>query len=47
MMMASLVRRCDFEIWETGWRDVGFFREYVIPVPAVGGKGLRVFGEAY
>ena len=41
-MMASLMRRCDFEIWETEWRDVGFMREYVVPCAAVDGRGLRV-----
>lgn len=41
-MMASLIRRCEFEMYETEWRDIGFVREYVVPCPAVDGRGLRV-----
>jgi cytochrome P450 len=42
LLLANLIRRCDFDIFETEWRDVGFVREFGGPFPASDARGLRV-----
>jgi len=41
-VLANVFRRCELELWETEWRDVGFVRDFFVPMPASDGKGLRV-----
>jgi len=41
-MIANVVRRCDLEIFETEWKDVGFVRDFGISMPAKDSRGLRV-----
>ena len=42
LMLASAVRRCEFQLYETRWEDVGFLRDYAQTFPAAESKGLRV-----
>jgi cytochrome P450 len=42
LMMASIIRRCDLQAFETNYEDVGFIRDFAIPVPAADSKGMRV-----
>jgi cytochrome P450 len=40
--LASLVRRCDLELWETGEEEVRAEHDFFLPFPKEGGKGVRV-----
>lgn len=42
LLLANIIRRCDLEMFETEWRDVGFVREFGGPFPAPDARGLRV-----
>jgi len=42
LMVASLMRRFRFELFETDERDVEFCKDYVTPHPAETSKGVRV-----
>jgi cytochrome P450 len=42
LMMASIIRRCDLEIFETRFEDVGFLRDFFVPHSAPDARGLRV-----
>jgi hypothetical protein len=42
VVLANVFRRVEMEIYETGWRDVGFVRDMFVPMPASDGTGLRV-----
>jgi cytochrome P450 len=42
IVLANVFRRCEMELWETEWRDVGFVRDMFVPMAASDGKGLRV-----
>jgi len=41
IMLATVIRRCDLEVYETEWEDVGFLRDYTVPYGRVGTVGLR------
>ena len=40
--LANVVRRCELEIFETHYADVGFVRDMFVPHARVGATGLRV-----
>ena len=40
--VANLIRRCDMEIFETEFKDVGFMRDFGAAFPAKDARGLRV-----
>jgi cytochrome P450 len=40
--LATIVRRCKFEIYQTEWKDIGFVRDMFVPHPDPSSKGLRV-----
>jgi len=42
IVLANVFRRCELELYETEWRDVGFVRDMFVPMPASDGRGLRV-----
>lgn len=42
LMLASVIRRCDLEIFETEWTDVGFLQDFFVPHSGPDAKGLRV-----
>jgi cytochrome P450 len=42
LMLASVIRRCDLEIFETEWKDVGFLQDFFVPHSAPDARGLRV-----
>ena len=45
LMIANVIRRCEFKIWKTEYNDVGFMRDFAIPCPAADSKGMRVLVE--
>ena len=42
LTIATLLRRFDFNLFETDRSSVDFFREFVTPQPKPGGHGVRV-----
>jgi len=42
VVLANVMRRCELELFETEYKDVGFLRDMFVPLPAQGTKGLRV-----
>ncbi len=42
IVLANVVRRCELELFETEYKDVGFVRDMFVPMPEPGSKGLRV-----
>ena len=42
LMLANVVRRCDLEMFETQWEDVGFLQDYFVPHSGPDARGLRV-----
>jgi cytochrome P450 len=40
--LANLIRKCNFELYETTEADVGFDSEFVVATPWPGSKGVRV-----
>ena len=40
--LATLFRRAQLELFETGPEAVAMAREYVVPLPREGGRGVRV-----
>ena len=39
--LASVFRRLEFELFETGLRDVDMASDYLVPMPVEGSKGIR------
>lgn len=42
LMLASVVRRCELELFETEWKDVGFLQDFFVPHSGPDARGLRV-----
>lgn len=42
LTMATLLRRFDFELFETDRSSVDFFQDFITPQPKPGGFGVRV-----
>ena len=43
LILANVIRRCEFQAWNTTSKDVGFIRDFAIPVPAADSTGMQVF----
>lgn len=46
MVIASLFRFFDFELYETDFSDIELAHDYFLPFPKHDSKGVRVFAKA-
>jgi hypothetical protein len=42
ILLASLVRRNEFQLWQTGEESVSAEHDWFLPFPRVGTRGVRV-----